>query len=302
MAKVTDRCHAAIGRPAFICDYSPPRSGRPDAAAPPPSQADFISAAYNPGRSVRVNSVAMAAALRQRHAAAAVFTLATRDSNRLALESLLLGAQALQLENVIVVAGDPFPPSDNAASAVNDYRPTELIAAIANLNAGVDYRGRPLRHPTDFCIGAAVDLGTDTGPMPGQSNGDGSRDSIAAAARLAVRKVAAGAHFLITQPVYDPSYIARFASAYADCAGHPPDIPIFYGIGIMEPDSLSFASVPDWVRNDLAAGRSGVDLALSTWASLRAAGANDCYLVPPIRRSGARNYAAAQEFLAQCPR
>lgn len=300
--KVTDRCYTATGRPAVICDYSPPRSGRLEDAPPPPASADFISAAYNPGRAVRVNSAAMAAALRQRYDAATVFTLATRDLNRLALESLLLGAQALQLENVIVVAGDPFPASDNAVAAVNDYRPTELIAAVAGLNVGIDYRGRQLRAPTDFCIGAAVDLGPGLRPGQGQEQGGDSADSIAAAARLAVRKVKAGAHFLITQPVFDPADVGRFAAAYADCAGAPPAIPIFYGVGLMEPDGVSFASVPDWVQDDLAAGRSGVDLALDIWASLRAAGANDCYLVPPIRRSGARNYAAAQEFLARCHR
>ena len=298
MVKVVEICCAATGRPAFICDYSPPRSGRPDDAPQPPASADFISAAYNPGRAVRVNSAAMAAALRQQYDAATIFTLATRDLNRLALESLLLGAQALQLKNVIVVAGDPFPASDNAA-AVNDYRPTELIAAVARLNAGIDYRGRQLRAPTDFCIGAAVDLGMGMEPGPGRS--EDNRNSIDAAAQLAVRKVKAGAHFLITQPVFDPADVGRFAAAYADCAGEPPAIPIFYGVGLMEPDSVSFASVPDWVQDDLAAGRSGVDLALSTWASLRAAGANDCYLVPPIRRSGARNYAAAQEFLERRP-
>ena len=65
----------------------------------------------------------------------------------------------------------------------------------------------------------------------------------------------------------------------------------------MELDSLSFAAVPDWVNADLAAGRSGVDIALEVWAGLQAAGVNDCYLVPPIRRSGARNYVAAREFL-----
>ena len=284
--KITDRCSAITGRPAFICDYSPPRSGRPDDAPAPPAGADFISAAYNPGRAVRVNAVAMAAVLRQRYGAETVFTLATRDSNRLALESLLLGAQALQLDNVIVVAGDPFPASDNtAAVAVNDYRPTELIAAIARLNDGVDYRGRRLRASTDFCIGATVDLG----------------QGIDAAAHLAVRKVRAGAHFLITQPVFDPADVGRFANAYAGYAGNPPAIPIFYGVGILEPDGVSFAAVPDWVRDDMAAGRSGIDIARATWAALQDAGAADCYLVPPIRRSGARNYAAAQEFLAQRP-
>ena len=275
MPKVTDRSHAATGRPAFICDYSPPRSGRPEHTPEPPAQADFISAAYNPGRAVRVNSVAMAAALRDRYAANPIFTLATRDMNRLALESLLLGAQTLDLENVIVVAGDPFGSQEDAAT-VNDYRATDLIAAITQLNAGIDYRGRNLRAPTDFCIGATVDLGR----------------GIQREAALAVRKVQAGAHFLITQPVYDPAAVRRFNDA---CGGLT--VPVFYGVGLMEPDGVSFSSVPEWAANALSAGRSGVDIALEVWASLQTAGAADCYLVPPIRRSGARNYEAAREFL-----
>ena len=281
MVKVTDRCRAVTGRPAFICDYSPPRSGRAEDAPAPPGQADFISAAYNPGRAVRVNPVAMAAVLRERYAAEPIFTLATRDMNRLALESLLLGAQALGLQNVIAVAGDPFGQQDADAAAVNDYRTTELIAAISSLNAGVDYRGRNLRAPTDFCIGAAVDLG----------------NGIDREARLATRKVAAGAHFLITQPVYDPADVRRFAGACAGISGGTWDVPVFYGVGLMEPAGVSFASVPDGILADLAAGRSGVDIALEVWAGLQAAGVKDCYLVPPIRRNGARNYGAAREFL-----
>ena len=275
MVKVTDRSSAATGRPAFICDYSPPRSGRAEDVPIPPANADFVSVAYNPGRAVRVNSVAMAAVLPDRHGASPIFTLATRDMNRLALESLLLGAQALGLENVIAVAGDPFGARD-VAMPVNDFRATELIAAIASLNQGVDYRGRALRAPTDFCIGAVVDLGK----------------GIDAEARLAARKVAAGAHFLITQPVYDPADVGRFADAGGGLA-----VPVFWGVGLMEPDGVSFASVPEWVTDDLANGRSGVDIALEVWAGLRAAGVGDCYVVPPIRRSGARNYAAAREFI-----
>ena len=280
MAKVVDRTHAQTGRPAFICDYSPPRSGRPEDVPAPPHSADFVSAAYNPGRAVRMSSVATAAVLRDRYDADPIFTLATRDMNRLALESLLLGAQALGLENVIVVAGDSFGRRDTAIP-VDDYRPTELIAAIANLNSGSDHRGSSLRTPTDFCIGATVDLGR----------------GIEAEAALAVRKVAAGAHFLITQPVFDPDDVGRFAEAYTTAANTTLSVPVFYGVGLMEPEGVSFASVPQWVTDELAAGRSGVDIALQVWEGLRGAGATDCYLVPPIRRSGARNYAAASRFL-----
>lgn len=280
MVKVVERSSAATGQPAYICDYSPPRSGLPSHLPEPPVQADFISAAYNPGRAVRVNSVVAAAILRDRYGVEPIFTLATRDMNRLALESLLLGAQALGLDNVIVVAGDPFGPRDTAAP-VNDYRATELITAIANLNAGVDHRERPLRAPADFCIGATVDFGR----------------GIEGEAHLAARKVSAGADFLITQPVYDPADVVRFADVLASMV--PGFVgPVFYGVGLMEPGSVSFASVPQWVTRDLAAGRSGVEIALQVWDGLRAAGAADCYLAPPIRRNGARNYAVAAEFLA----
>ncbi len=280
MTKVTELCSAVTGRAAFICDYSPPRSGRLEDIPVPPENADFVSVAYNPGRAVRVNSVAMAAALRDQCDVAPIFTLATRDMNRLALESLLLGAQALGLENVIAVAGDPFGPRD-VAMPVNDYRATELIAAVANLNNGVDHRGRSLRAPTDFCIGAVVDLGK----------------GIEAEARLAVRKVDAGVHFLITQPIFDTDHVGRFADACAHASGGELAIPVFYGAGLMEPDGVSFASVPQWVTDDLTNGRSGVDIALEVWSALQSAGVGDCYVVPPIRRSGARDYAAAREFI-----
>ena len=107
----------------------------------------------------------------------------------------------------------------------------------------------------------------------------------------------AGAHFLITQPVFDPADVARFTDACARVAGDTLTVPVFYGVGLMEPDGVSFASVPQWVTDDLANGRSGVDIALEVWAGLQTAGVSDCYVVPPIRRSGARNYAAAREFI-----
>ena len=72
---------------------------------------------------------------------------------------------------------------------------------------------------------------------------------------------------------------------------------MFYGIGLMETDGISFANMPQKVRDELAVGRSGVEIALGNWEALRDGGARDCYLVPPIRRGGARNYEAAREFL-----
>ena len=104
MAKVTDRCFEATGHSAFICDFSPPRTGDPQSFTQPNLDADFISVAYNPGRAVRVNSAMLAAAIKGETGKDVLFTLATRDMNKLALESLLLGGQMIQTIHAVFQA------------------------------------------------------------------------------------------------------------------------------------------------------------------------------------------------------
>ncbi len=283
MARVVDCSYESTGRPGFICDFSPPRSGSIAEARRADIPADFISVAYNPGRAVRANSAMLAAAIRSETGREAVFTLATRDMNRLALQSLLLGAQVLGLENVVVVQGDRFDNRDRALLAVNGYRPTELIAAIRALNEGTDFRGSSLREPTNFCIGATFDLGRSTDEE----------------AELTARKVEAGADFLMSQPIFDPDDAHRFLETYERQCGESLSIPVFYGLQILEQGGVLFSNVPDHVRSELDAGRSGVDIAAELYGRFEEAGLRNVYLVPPIRRGGARNYAAAREFLAR---
>ncbi len=198
MVKVTDSCFEATGHTSIICDFSPPRSGDPSVVEQAQLDVDFISVAYNPGRAVRTNSAMLASAI-QRSGKDTVFTLATRDMNKLAVQSQLLGAQMLGVQNVVVVQGDPFSERDRSlVIPVNDYQPTGLIADIAQMNQGQDFREANLRTPTGLCIGAAVDLGR----------------GIEEEAQLAVRKVNAGANFLITQPIFDVDHVARFRDTY----------------------------------------------------------------------------------------
>ena len=224
----------------------------------------------------------MAATVKSQTGQEVAFTLATRDMNPLALQSELLGAQMLGLENVIVVQGDPFPDRDLAlVGPVNQVTPTGLIASIADMNRSTDFRGASLRAPSDFCIGATVDLGR----------------GVKREARLARRKVEAGAHFLITQPIFDPEDASRFISAYTSLTGEPPGLPIYFGLQVLEQDGIIFSSVPEHVREELARGKSGVDLAAELYQSFQEAQIHNIYLVAPIRRGGARNYRAAQELL-----
>ena len=287
MVRVVDCCYESTGRPGFICDFSPPRSGNLAEVLRADIPADFISVAYNPGRSVRTNSALLAAAIQRETGKETVFTLATRDMNHLALQSLLLGAQMLGLENVVVVQGDPFSERDlSITKAVQDYRPTALIAAIRAMNEGVDFRGSNLREPTAFCIGATFDLGR----------------GIDSEASLATRKMEAGADFLIGQPIFDPDDAHRFRDSFERQAGRTLAIPVFYGLQILEKGGVLFSSVPEALRAELEGGRSGVEIAVGLYARFLEAGLHNVYLMPPIRRGGARNYDAAREFLGRVVR
>jgi methylenetetrahydrofolate reductase (NADPH) len=286
VVKVTEGCFEASGRTSFICDFSPPRSGDPGVVEQAQIDADFISVAYNPGRAVRTDSAMLAAAI-QRSGKDTVFTLATRDMNKLALQSQLLGAQLLVVQNVVVVQGDPFNKRDRSRVApVNDYQPTGLIAAISRMNEGQDFRDGNLRAPTDLCIGASVDLGR----------------GIEEEAQLAVRKVQAGAMFLITQPIFHVDHVARYRESYGYHAGKAGSLPTYFGLQLLEQDGVLFSSVPDSVRSELEQGRSGIDIALELYQRFQEAGLNNIYLMPPIRRGGTRNYEAAKEFLSKANR
>ena len=62
---------------------------------------------------------------------------------------------------------------------------------------------------------------------------------------------------------------------------------------------MLFSSVPDGVRAELESGRSGVEIAKELYGKFVEAGLRDVYLVPPIRRGGARDYDAARDFLGR---
>jgi 5,10-methylenetetrahydrofolate reductase len=285
MVKVIDRYTNSTNRFVIICDASPPRGPiLMEAAELRELTPDFLSVAYNPGLATRANPVAVAATVRQKTGQEVVFTLATRDMNKLALQGVLLGAQMLGLENLTVVAGDPFAKLDSRMpKAVNDYTPTELLHSITELNQGVDYRGLKLHSPTDLCIGATADLARGI-----------DRES-----RLAARKIEAGAQFLITQPIFDVADAARFLEAYEQTTGGPLPVPIFWGLQVLVQGGVSLAEVPSRVAGDLAAGRPGVELALELLEGFRSVGIRGVYLIPPILRGGTRDYGSAAHVLAR---
>jgi 5,10-methylenetetrahydrofolate reductase len=283
MTKVTDAL-TLTNTPVFICDFTPPR-GAELALLDGASQlqkAHFISIAYNPGKLVRLDSVTTAYQLQQRFGRDVIFNLSPRDMNKIALESRLLGASSLGLENVLVVQGDPIAERE-AVTEVSDYRATSLISAVRRLNDGLDYRDGKLRSACDFCVGATID---PTRQLDQEVS-------------LAHRKVEAGAQYFVTQPVFDAEQVKAIRSAYRTAAGSELDVPVFWGIQLLSKDGILFSGIPESIRHDIEQGHDGVEIALEAFESLKAAGERAFYLVAPILKGGARDYATASRFLDQ---
>ncbi|MBM3947500.1 MAG: hypothetical protein FJ315_08930 [SAR202 cluster bacterium] len=149
------------------------------------------------------------------------------------------------------------------------------------MSQGVDYRGLKLRGPATLCVGASVDPS-----KPAE-----------AAARLARRKVVAGAQFLVTQAVYGAEQVEAFREAYARETAHPQAVPILFGLPVLSKDGLLFGKVPEQTLRELDAGRPGDEIALEQVQEFRKRGMHHFYLVAPILRGGVRDYGAAQALL-----
>jgi 5,10-methylenetetrahydrofolate reductase len=125
-----------------------------------------------------------------------------RDRNRLALQSDLLSAAVLGIENVLVLTGDyPTLGDHPEAKPVFDLGSVELLDVIRGLNAGKDMKGNLLKGSPKFYPGAVVNPGAD--PLEPEII-------------KMEKKIDAGALFFQTQAVYDIELFKRFT----DAAGH----------------------------------------------------------------------------------
>ena len=269
----------------IVADFSPPRGTDPaplDEASR--LDADFISVNYSPGKSARVNSALAATWIKQNAGKEVLFSLSTRDTNRVAAQGLLLGAGMMGLENVVVLKGDSFTESELAITKpVDDYVPTGLISAIADMNRGVDYKGLKLQNPTSFCIGATIDLAR-------------SMDRQVALTR---KKVQAGAQYFLLQAIFSPERLTEFLKRYSDRYGEELSALICCGVQVLVEDGVTFGALPDWVTMSLRKGRSGEDIAVEMTSRYLDAGYRSIYLLAPIFRGGRRDYVACQKVIAR---
>jgi methylenetetrahydrofolate reductase (NADPH) len=163
---------------------------------------------------MRLGSLAVSHLLKQR-GAEPIFQVTCRDRNRIALQSDLLSAHVLGIENVLCLTGDYVSLGDHpGAKPVFDLDSVSLIHTVKTLCEGHDLAGKELLGEPDFCIGAVVSPGAD--PLQPQII-------------KMENKIEAGARFFQTQAVYDLDQFSEFMREIEHL-----DVPVLGGVILLK--------------------------------------------------------------------
>ena len=128
-----------------------------------------------------------------------IVQVTSRDRNRIAVQSDLLGAAALGLKNFVFMGGDSPAGGDHPdAKPVFDLTASGLLQAAEALRNGKDFAGNPLQGAPELFLGATAN--------PGAKNFEAEVENTR-------RKIDAGAKLLQTQAIYHVDQLQRFIDA-----------------------------------------------------------------------------------------
>ena len=237
----------------------------------------FVDINDNATARAGMSSLMVSGAIERATSLEAIPHLTTRDWTVLGLESMLLGAHADGVRNILAITGDPPEVGDYPGSrGVYEIDSVGLTRLVTGLNHGEDFNGRPIDAPTSFFVGVAVNP---------------TADDLDAEAERFRAKLAAGAQFAMTQIVFDLDELDRFASVLGGW-----EIPVLAGIFPLTSYRLALRLhnevpgivVPQALQDALeAAGPNAADVGMEHARELLAACPGRCdgaYLVAPYRR------------------
>lgn len=244
--------------------------------------ADVINVADSPMARMRMSAWAVCDVVQRKVGVETTLHFPTRGRNLLRVQGDLLAAHALGIRNVFVVMGDPTAIGDYPEAMDNyDLVPSGLIKLIKQgFNAGVDHSGTSIGQPTNFFVGAALNL---------------CPPDMETEIKNLHRKVKAGTDFFITQPTYrpqdGPSLLERYEAKHGTL-----DKPVLAGIlPLVNVRHVNFLHnevpgifIPEEARKRIEnAGengtRAGVELAVELIRQLKH-WANGVYIMPQFHK------------------
>ncbi len=154
---------------------------------------DGVNIADLPMARMRMSALGLAAAIRIRTGLDIILHFTARDRNLIGMQSDLLSAYALGIDNILALRGDPPAVGDYPfATGVFDISTYGLVKLISMFNEGRDLLGNPIDAPTSFFIGVAFNQ---------------NAPSLNRELERLERKIESGAHFVQTQPVFETERI-----------------------------------------------------------------------------------------------
>ncbi len=172
---------------------------------------DAVNIPDGPRASSRLSAMITAIKIEQSCRLETILHFCCRDRNIIAMQSDLLGIHTVGLRNVLVITGDPPKLGEYPdATGVFDLDSIALTKVISDLNCGLDIAGNGFLPPTALVIGVGAN------PVAADLEREIERFKA---------KVAAGAEFAITQPVFDADSLNKFLDATGNCK-----IPVIAGI------------------------------------------------------------------------
>lgn len=152
------------------------------------SGVDVVTFPDSPSGRTRIDSVLMAAKVRRETGLNVMPHICCRDKNAIAMRSLLMGAHVNDINNLLVITGDPIPSSvRNTTKAVFNFDSVGLMKIIQDMNE---------------------EIFTDINMTYGGAINQGRRNLDVEISRVK-KKMQAGAEFFLTQPAFTESDVTR---------------------------------------------------------------------------------------------
>lgn len=154
---------------------------------------DAVTMADNSLASPRVDNLALGAMVKEQIGARPLIHVTCRDRNLIGLQSHLMGLNALGIDDILAITGDPTKIGDfPGATSVYDVSSFQLISLIKQLNEGISFSGKELGQKANFSVGAAFN--------PNVRHLD-------KAVKRMEKKIESGADYFMTQPIYSAEQI-----------------------------------------------------------------------------------------------
>jgi homocysteine S-methyltransferase len=211
---------------------------------------DLVNVSDSAMARVRMGALAVAFGIQHDLDLECIVHVTTRDRNLMALESELLGAHALGVRDILALTGDPPRVGDYpSGTGVWDVDSIGLVEILVRLNRGEDAAGSPIGQPAGFTIACALD------PTAADSATEWDRLE---------RKLAGGAHLIMTQPLYDLAQVEAML-AEADRRFGPGGFPVPVLLGVLPLQSSRHA---EFLHNEVP----GITIPAAVLERLRDAG------------------------------